>query len=85
MFFLLIICQKNYEALKLKDKAYRMKKKGINVLKMTINWKDKFFPWEWLMEKPTVTGNKFKQYEEWRVQQRQFTILKNYYTRWKDF
>ena len=76
--------QKNYEALQLKSKAYRMKKKGINVLKMIINWKEKLFPWEWLMEKPTVTWNKFKLYEERKEEQRQFTVLRNYYTKWKE-
>ena len=76
--------QKNYEALQLKSKAYRMKQKGINVLKMIINWKEKLFPWEWLIEKPTVTWKKFKLYEEWKEEQRQFTVLRNYYTRWKE-
>lgn len=70
---------KNIEALKLKAKAYRMMKKGIQCLKMIINWKEKYFPFEWLIEKPTTTWNKFKEYDQWKEQQRQFIILKKYY------
>lgn len=73
--------QKNHEAILLKAKADRMRKKWIQVLKMIINWKEKYFPWEWLLEKPITYINNFKKYEERKEQQRQFIILKNYYAR----
>jgi len=74
---------KNQEALKLKEKAYRMVKKGVQCLKMIINWQEKHFPFEWLIEKPTTTWNKFTEYEKRKQQQKEFDILKKYYLKSK--
>lgn len=71
--------KENQEALLLKAKAYRMKRKWIKCLEMIINWKTKYLPFTEIIEKPATTWLNFKKYDEWKEQQRQFDLLKKYY------
>lgn len=74
---------KNKEVLKLKWKAYRMRKKWLFCMQMIINWKTIYLPYSEMIEKPTTTWLNFKKYDEWKEQQRQFDLIKNYYKSFK--
>jgi hypothetical protein len=69
----------NIEVLKLKAKAYRMRKKWLNCMQIIMKWKIKYLPFTELLEKPTTTWWNFKKYNIWKEQQRQFILLKKYY------
>lgn len=73
--------EKNIEVLKLKAKAYRMRKKWLFCMQMIIRWKIIYLPFSEMLEKPTTTWLNFKKYDEWKEQQRQFNLIRNYYNK----
>ena len=70
---------KNKELIKLKLKTQRMIKKWLSCMQMIIKWKIYFLPFTEMIEKPCITGNNFKLYNERKEQQKQFILIKSYY------
>lgn len=61
------------------EKARRRRKKWLPCLSMIINWKTKYFPFEWI-DKPKCTTSDGR--EEYYKRLKEFQILKDYYE-WK--
>ena len=71
--------KKNREIINLKNKIYRRRKKWLPCLIMMINWKERYFPFEGLWEKPKVYWS-FKR-NIWKEKQNEFEILRKYYSK----
>lgn len=68
-------------ALKLLAKIDRRLKNWKACLKIMINWKERFFPFDWIERPSCMTSPDFPKYEE---QRREFEILREYYNNlWK--
>ena len=73
---------KNREVINLQNKVYRRKRKWLPCLKIIINWKDRFLPFESLEKPATVFQN--PKYDKWKKEQKEYDILINYYKNaWK--
>ncbi len=70
----------NLERLKLQSKTHRRLKKWLPCLKIIVNWKDKFLPFESL-DKPSQYNNLnySEEYDEWKEKIRQFDLLVNFW------
>jgi len=70
--------QKHKEALKIIQRVRNRLKAWKKCLKIVINWKDRYLPFE-NIEKPNCTTSNMNLYDEWREKIRQLDILNNYY------
>ena len=70
---------KNKDVLNLINTVRRRIKRWKPCLKIIINWKDRYLPFESLDKPKTFTN---KRYDEYILQKKQFKILTDYYNKW---
>ena len=72
--------KQNYERISLQRKVQRRLKKNLPCLKIMINWKERFLPFESLEKPKTSTSS---EYEEYKEKLKQFEILTAFYRKQK--
>ena len=74
--------RKNREVMLLKWEVARRREKGLPCLKAFIKWKEVYFPFEWIPDKPYANNPNSVTWEDYEKVKRQYDLLYNWYNKW---
>lgn len=74
--------RKNREVMLLKWEVARRREKGLPCLKAYIQWKERYFPFEWIPDKPYAQNPNSVSWEYYEKVKKQYDLLYNWYNKW---